>query len=55
MPIEFKQLFLGQPTHQIGDIALVHPVAETALEAVGVKQRHEKLEILFLAVTRGRT
>ena len=32
--------------------ACVHAVAEPALEAVAIEQRHEELEVLFLAVVR---
>jgi hypothetical protein len=32
----------------------VRPVAKLALEAVAVEQRHEELEVLFLAVVRRR-
>ena len=52
--VELEQLFLGQPAHHVGDIALVDAIAEATLEAVRVEQRHEKLEILFLAVVRRR-
>src|SRR5260364_61762 len=32
----------------------MHPVAELALEAVAVEERHEELEVLLLAVVRRR-
>ena len=34
------------------DVDAVHAVAEAALEAVAVEQRHEELEVLLLAVVR---
>jgi hypothetical protein len=44
--------FLDHAAHQVRGIDLVHAVAELAVEAVGIEQREEKLEILFLAVVR---
>ena len=52
--IEAKQLFLRQPPHHVGGIGVVDAVAKAALEAVAVEQRHEELEVLFLAVVRCR-
>ena len=51
-PIEAKQLFLGETTHHIRRVGVMHAVAEATLEAIAVKERHEKLEVLFLAVVR---
>ena len=50
--VELEQLLLDQPAHQVGGIDGVDAVAELALEAVAVEQRHEKLEVLLLAVVR---
>jgi hypothetical protein len=48
--IELRQVLLDHATPQVGDLDLVDAVAESALEAVAVKQREEELEVLFLAV-----
>ena len=52
--VEAVEFLLGQPAHHVRRIDLVHAFAEPALEAVGVEQTHEKLEILFLAIVRRR-
>ena len=39
--IEAKQFFLRQPPHHVGGVGVVDAVAEPALEAVAVEQRHE--------------
>ena len=52
--IDPEQLLLGQASQHVARIALVHMVAETALEAVGVEQGHEELEVFLLAVVRRR-
>ena len=49
-PIELQQPLLDHTPHQVGDIDLVHPVAEAPLEAVAVEQREEELEIFLLPV-----
>ncbi len=48
------QLLLGQAAQHVADVGRVHALAEPALEAVGVEERHEQLEVVFLAVVRGR-
>ena len=50
---EREQALFHHAPHQIGDVRRVHAVAEPALEAVAVEQRHEELKVLFLAVVRG--
>ena len=50
--VELDQLLLHHPAHQVGGIDLVDAVAELAVEAVGVEQREEELEVLLLAVVR---
>jgi hypothetical protein len=53
--VELEQALLDHPAHQVRDIGGVHAVAELALEAVAVEQRHEELEVFLLAVVgRGR-
>ena len=52
--VELDELLLHHPSHEIGRIDLVDAVAELAVEAVGVEQREEELEVLFLAVVRRR-
>ena len=51
--VELEQVLLHHPAHQVGNIHLVDAVAKAALETVAVEQRHEELEILFLAVMGG--
>jgi hypothetical protein len=48
--VEGEQLLLGEPAHHIGGVRLVHTVAETALEAVGVEERHEQLKVRLMAI-----
>ena len=52
--VELEQVLLDHPAHQVRDVRRVDAVAEAALEAVAVEQRHEELEVLFLAVVRRR-
>jgi hypothetical protein len=52
LAVEPQQLLLDQPAHQVRGVGLVDPVAELALEAVAVEQRHEQLEVGLLAVVR---
>ena len=54
LPVEGEQLLLGEPAHQVRDVGLMHAVAEAALEAVGIEQRHEELEVFLLAVVGRR-
>ena len=42
----------GQPTHHVRHVGLVDTFAEPPLEAIGVQESHEKLEIRFLAIVR---
>ena len=51
-PVELEQALLRHPAHEVGDVDCVRAVAEPALEPVAVQQRHEELEVLFLAVVR---
>ena len=51
--VEGEQPFLHHAAHQVGDVHRVRAVAEAALEAVAVQERHEELEVRFLAVVRG--
>ena len=50
--VELDQLLLHHAAHEVGGIDLVDAIAELAVEAVGVEQREEKLEVLLLAVVR---
>ena len=50
--VELEQAFLHHPAHQVGDIRRMDAIAKAPLEAVAVEQRHEELEVLFLAVVR---
>ena len=52
--VEAQQLLLGQAPHHVFGVGIVDAVAEPPLEAVAVEQRHEQLEVLFLAVVRRR-
>ena len=52
--VELEQVLLHHAPHQVGDVDLVDAVAEAALKAVAVEQGEEELEVLFLAVVRGR-
>ena len=52
--VEAQHLFLDHATHEVRHIHLVRAVTEFAVEAIGVEQRQEELEILFLAVVRRR-
>ena len=53
--VELEQLLFDHAAHEVGGIVVVNAVAELALKAVAVKQRHEKLEIfLFAVVGRSR-
>src|SRR5262249_2411486 len=47
-----EQLLFDHPPHQVGSVDRMRAVAELALKAVRVEQRHEKLKILLLAVMR---
>jgi len=42
------------PSHQIAHVVDVHAIAKLALEPIAVEERHEQLEVLFLAVVRRR-
>ena len=48
--VEPEQAFLDDAAHDVGHVGCVRAVPESALEAVGVQQRHEELEVLLLAV-----
>ena len=50
--IEFEQVFLHQTAHDVGNVDGLVARAADALEAVGIDQRHEELEIRLLAVVR---
>ena len=52
--VEFEQPLLDHASHQVGDVGLVHTVAEAALEAIAVEQGHEELEVLLLSVVGRR-
>ena len=52
--VELEQALLHHAPHQVGDVDLVDAVAEAAFEAVAVEQGEEELEVLLLAVVRGR-
>ena len=52
-PVEAQQLLLDQPPHHVARVDLVLPIAEATLEAVGIEQREEQLEVLLLAGVRG--
>jgi hypothetical protein len=51
-PVEFQQILLHHPAHQIGHLDLGYTVTETALEAIAIEQRQEKLEILLFPIVR---
>ena len=48
--VELEQFFLDQTAHQVGHVHARGALAELAVEAVAIQQRHEQLEVLFLAV-----
>ena len=50
--VELHHLLFHHAAHEVGAIHLVDAVAELAVEAVGIEQRQEKLEVLLLAVVR---
>ena len=50
--VHLQELFLDHAPHQVGNVHLVHPVAETPREPVLVEESHEKLEVLVLSVVR---
>ena len=52
--VELQQVLFHHAAHQVRDVGRMHAVAELALEAVAVEERHEQLEVLFLAVVRRR-
>ena len=53
--VETQHVLLDHAAHQVGHVHLVRAVAELAVEAVCIQQRHEELEVLFLTVVgRGR-
>ena len=54
VPSNLSRFLLDHPAHQVRHVGDVDAVAEPALEAVAVEQRHEELEVLFLAVVRRR-
>ncbi|GBD06133.1 hypothetical protein HRbin20_01735 [bacterium HR20] len=43
-------MFFHHPPHEVGDVDLVHTVAEAALEAVTIQERQKELEVLLFAV-----
>ena len=51
--VELEQLLLYHAAHEVGDIDVVHAVAELSFEAVAVQQRHEELEVFLFAVVGG--
>ena len=55
LAIKAQQLFLDHAAHHVGDVHFVGTLAELAIEAVTVQQRHKELEVFFFAVVgRGR-
>ena len=52
--VELAQILLHHAAHRVGDVGLVRAVPEASLEAVAVQQPEEELEVLLLAVVRGR-
>ena len=54
LAVELQQPLLDHSPHQVRHVGRVHTVAGAALEAVAVEQREEELEVLLLAVVRGR-
>ena len=52
--VELDELLLDHAAHQVRCVDLVDAVAELPVEAVGVEQRQEELEVLLLAVVRRR-
>ena len=50
--VEFELVFLHQTAHDVGNVDGLVARAADALEAVGIDQRHEELEIRILAVVR---
>ena len=50
--VELDEFLLDHAAHEVGGVYFVRPVAELAVEAVGVEQRQEELEVLLLAVVR---
>jgi hypothetical protein len=53
-PIEIDELLFKHPAHEVGDIDLAGAVAVAAVEAVGIKEGEEELEILLFAAVGGR-
>ncbi len=52
--VEAEHLLLHEAPHHVARVDHVDAVAELALEAVAVEERHEELEVLFLAVVGRR-
>ena len=52
--IELQQLLLDHPAHQVGHVGGMDAIAEPPLEPIAVEERHEKLEVLLLAVVGRR-
>ena len=50
--VELDQFLLHHAAHEVGGVHLVDAVAKFSVEAVGVEERQEQLEVLFLAVVR---
>ena len=54
LALEGEQLFLDHPPHQPLGVEGCPALSRLALEAVGIDQRHEELEVLRLAAMRRR-
>jgi len=54
-PVEAHEFLLQQATHEVAGVAITGRLAPSAvltLEAIGVDERHEELELLLLSVVR---
>ena len=54
LALEGEQVFLHHSAHQTVGVGAVHALPVLALEPVAIQQRHEQLEVLFLARVRRR-
>ena len=53
LTVKLKQVFLDEPSNNVGIVADMDSIAESAFKAIAIQQRQEELKILLLAVVRG--
>ena len=53
-PVEFQEVLLHHPAHQVGNVHFVGAIPELSIEPVRIQQGEEELEVLLLAVVRRR-